>query len=259
MSLKELFEEYSSRPFYFIAPGGNQGDQMIYLGADKLADEASLTRKSVLYERNQNVHIFDKNIILYLQGGGGFNPWWNWTHWLLRRLREANPDNYIIIGPTTVHLKRSFLDYILDMDDNMTFFARERTTFKVMQNYCADVRLDHDTALHLSLGDGYLHRLVGLLKPRNDFSLLALRDDRETGTIPSQIKREHFDRVMDPCRTNEWALLHMHASRIVANRSHSAIMGAVLGKDTSLFAGNYHKNRSIWEYSLKDMGVKWLE
>lgn len=259
MSLKEIFEEHSDRSFFFIAPDGNQGDHMIYLGADKLADRAHLRRKSVLYPPKSSVHIFPKETILYLQGGGGFNPWWNWTHWLLRKLREANPENRIIVGPTTVDLNRDFLDHVLDMDDRMTFFARERKTYDVMQDYCADVRIDHDTALCLRFDDGYLHRLVGTLKPLNDFSLLALRVDLESRDLPPKVKKKDFDRVVDPCRTNEWAMLHMYAKRIVANRSHSAIMGAILGKDTSIFAGSYHKNRSIWEYSLKDMGVKWIE
>ncbi len=259
MSLLKTFEEYSDRPWMFIAPGGNQGDQMIYLGSYKLAARAGLKYRSVVYYSGENVHIYDKDIVLYLQGGGGFNPWWNWTHWLLRKLREANPENRIIVGPTTVATDRKFLSRVLDVDENTTFYARECTTHDVMQEYAKDVRIDHDTALHLRLGDGHLHRLVGTLKLRSEFSLLALRSDVESGTVPNQVQEADFDRVVDPCRTDEWALLHMHAKRIVANRSHSAILGAVLGKDTSLFAGSYHKNRSIWDYSLKAMGVKWLE
>lgn len=261
MSLLELFKEYSNRDFIFAAPGGNQGDQMIYLGADKLADQADLRRRAILYKKSPRtrVHTFNKRVILYLQGGGGFNRWWNWTPWLLRMLREANPENPIIVGPTTVDTNRVYLNRVLDMDDNMVFFARERTTFDIMQNYCADVRLDHDTALHLRLGDGYLERLVGDLKLRTDFSLLVLRKDMEAGDIPDSIREEDFDRVMDPCWHKDWGRLHMHASMIVSSRSHSAIMGAVLGKDTSIFAGSYHKNRSIYEYSLKDLGVKWIE
>uniref|UniRef100_A0A6M3M021 Putative polysaccharide pyruvyl transferase family protein n=1 Tax=viral metagenome TaxID=1070528 RepID=A0A6M3M021_9ZZZZ len=261
MSLRELFEEIRGGKAVFIAPGGNQGDWMIYLGADKLADQAGLKRRAVLYkkERHASVHVFGKHKILYLHGGGGFNSWWNWTPWLLRMLREANPRNRIIIGPTTVDVDRDYLDRVLDMDSKMTFFARERTTFDIMQDYCTDVRLDHDTALHLRYGDGYMQRLVGDLKPRKDFSLLVLRRDMERDQVPSCVKMEDFKIVEDPCWHKEWAKVHMHASRIVSNRSHSAIMGAVLGKDTSIFAGSYHKNRSIYDYSLKDMGVKWLE
>ena len=104
-----------------------------------------------------------------------------------------------------------------------------------------------------------MQRLIGNLSPRSLFSLLVLRTDMEADAIPSQVRRRDFNRVLDPCLTSDWAVLHMHASRIVTNRSHSAIMGAVLGKDTSIFAGSYHKNRSIYDYSLKELGVKWLE
>lgn len=261
MSLLEIFKEHRDQNWVFIAPGGNQGDWMIYLGADKLANRAGLRRLSVLYKKSRDtqVHIFDKQVILYLQGGGGFNRWWNWTPWLLRMIREANPLNRIIVGPTTVDSDRKYLDYVLDLDENLIFFARERTTYDIMQGYCEDVRIDHDTALHLRFGDGYMERLIGMLEPKNEHSLLVLRKDTEAGDIPLSIRREDFDLVEDPCLHGEWAQRHLHARRIVANRSHSAIMGAVLGKPTSIFSGSYHKNRSIFEYSLEAMGVKWVE
>jgi len=261
MSLLELFKEHKNRHWVFMAPGGNQGDQMIYLGADKLADQAGIQHTSVLYKkrRDTRVHILPEDTMIYLQGGGGFNRWWNWTPWLLKMIREANPYNHIVIGPTTVDNNKPYLDHVLNLDDNMTFFTREKTSFKIMQEYSHHIRIDHDTALCLRHGDGYLMRLVGELEPRNDVSLLVLRSDDERGTIPESINRGDFDIVEDPCRHGQWAQDHMHAKRIVANRSHSAIMGAILGKDTSIFAGAYHKNKSIYEYSLKEMGVHWLE
>jgi len=261
MSLLDLFKAYKDQHWVFIAPGGNQGDQMIYLGADKLADQAGIHHKSILYKKHRDtrVHVFPRDTILYLQGGGGFNRWWNWTPWLLKMIREANPDNFIVIGPTTVDNNRPYLDRFLDLDDNMMFFARERLSFEIMQEYSVDVRLDHDTALCLRYGDGYLKRLVGELKPKQGASLLVLRSDDEKGIIPESINVNDFDLVVDPCLHGEWAQDHMHAKRIVTNRSHSAIMGAILLKDTSIFAGAYHKNRSIYKYSLEAMGVKWLE
>jgi len=129
-----------------------------------------------------------------------------------------------------------------------------------MQNYCDDVRLDHDMALHLRLNDPYFRKLTKNMNVKKDFSLLALRSDSESSKhLPNDIRKKDFDIVVDPCRRKNWAQLHMHASVIVTDRSHSAIMGAILGKDTSLFAGAYHKNRSIYDYSLKDLGVKWIK
>jgi len=257
--LREVFEEFSNRKFIFVAPGGNQGDFLIYQGAFKLADELGLNYKHVLAPLNWKAETYGKSKVIYLHGGGGFTSWWDWTPWLLRMLRDANPKKHIIIGPTTVDTNRRYLDHILNMDDEMTFFARERTTFNIMQHYCDDVRLDHDTALHLNFGDGYLRRVVGKFEPRNGHDLLVLRQDPETSThLPREIRQRDFGVVCDPVRIGDWGRLHMHAHRIVANRLHSAILGAILGKDTSLFAGAYHKNRSVWEYSLNDMGVKWI-
>jgi len=259
MSLREAFEELSGGEFIFIAPGGNQGDLLIYQGAFKLADELGIPYKQAFAPPNWKGETYGESKVIYLHGGGGFTTWWNWTPWLLRMLRETNPKNHILIGPTSVEPNRSYLDQVLDMDDKMTFFAREHTTFNTMQHYCTDLRLDHDTAFHLSFGDGYLKRVVGNFKPRSAHDLLVLRQGAEAPThIPSEIKRRDFGIICDPVRIGDWGRLHMHARRIVANRSHSAILGAILGKDTSIFAGSYHKNRSIWEYSLKDMGVKWI-
>jgi len=259
MSLREVFEKLKTRKFMFVAPGGNQGDYMIYAGAYKLADELGLKYQSILYTRKvQPPKILDE--VIYLHGGGGFCRWWNWTPRLLQKLRMANPENHIIIGPTTVDSDRDYLDSIPNIDDRMTFFARERTTYEIMQKYCDDVYLDHDTSLHLSSNDPYFKKIVGTTEVRETFSLLAIRNDGESSNrLPNNIKREDFDKTVDPCRCKDWIRLHMHASRIVTDRSHSAIMGAILGKDTSLFAGSYHKNKSIYDYSLKDLGVKWIE
>ena len=257
MALREVFEDFSNREFIFVASGGNQGDLLIYNGAFKLADELGLNYKRVLVP--WEAESYDQSKVIYLHGGGGFAPWWDYTPWLLRALRETNPKIHIIIGPTTVDINRRYLNHVLNMDDEMTFFARERTTFNIMRHYCDDVRLDHDTALHLNFGDDYLRRLVGEIEPRNEYELLVLREDTEEPTyLPSEIRQRDFGIVCDPCRMDDWARLHIHARRIVSNRLHSAIFGALLGKDTSIFAGGYHKNRSVWEYSLNDMGVKWV-
>jgi len=258
MNLREALGRLKKQKFVFVAPGGNQGDFMIYAGANKLADEIGLRYRSILCSRkSQPPKIFDE--VIYIHGGGGFCRWWRWTPKLLQMLRKTNPENHIIIGPTTVDTDRDHLDRTLKIDDNMTFFARELITYNIMQDYCDDVYLDHDTALHLHPDDSYFKKLVGNLEMREDFSLLALRSDGESSKrLPSSIRKENFDKVVDPCRRKDWASLHMYANRIVTDRSHSAIMGAILGKNTSLFANAYHKNQSIWDYSLRQRGVKWI-
>ena len=62
------------------------------------------------------------------------------------------------------------------------------------------------------------------------------------------------------CRSfNQWVALHRRARCIVTNRLHSAIASVVLGKQTVLLPNSYHKNRSVWEYSLRERGVLWSD
>ena len=36
-------------------------------------------------------------------------------------------------------------------------------------------------------------------------------------------------------------------------------MRGIVGKKVNMFANSYHKNRSIWEFSLRKLGVKWIQ
>ena len=56
-----------------------------------------------------------------------------------------------------------------------------------------------------------------------------------------------------------WVRLHMGAKSIITNRTHSSILGTILGKETTLFPSSYHKNLSVWEYSLKKRNVQWAD
>jgi len=119
-----------------------------------------------------------------------------------------------------------------------------------------ELRLDHDTALQLTPEEA----LRGTSQ-RSRYTLFALRQDNEA---PREGDAARFDGVLlDPAMYarsfDHWVRLHALARRIVTNRTHSSVLGAVLGKPTTLLGGSYHKNRSIWEYSLRSRGVDWLD
>ena len=259
--LKNLFTEHKDRKFTFIVQGGNQGDQMIWAGARKLAHLAELNYRETNMKRGHSPYIDIKpDEILYLNGGGGFNTWWNWTPRLLNRLVKQYPENMIVVGPSTVALQGWYLDKWLPCSDNVIFYARELTTYNFLkENYDLNLFHDQDTALHLNVDDAEFKKLMGDNYSENRHTLFGLREDPESlDNIPSQVNLEDYDLVVDPCLEKNWAQLHLHASKILTNRCHSAILGSILGKDTTMFNGNYHKNRSIWEYSLKKRGVKWI-
>lgn len=256
--LKKIFNEYKEQLWYFVEPGGNQGDQIIYAGAYKLADEVGLKYKKLHQGKKAKVDKLNHNAVIYIHGGGGWNAWWNWTPRMVKMLREKNPKQTFIIGPSTVALQDWYIDCYLP--ENVVFFCREKTSYNYMKKKLEDVRIEHDTALYLEKDDKYLSPFIRKLN-LEPFKLAAIRVDAESpDQIPSSVNLKDYDLVVDPCyEKNRWGALHYYASEILTNRSHSAILGAILGKPVKMFKGKYHKNRSIYEYSLQDMGVEWVE
>lgn len=258
MSLRQLFEENKRFKWVFITPGGNQGDSMIYQGAYKLADSVGLEYRKVPMGRKAPNPRIQRKEVIYVHGGGGWNTWWNWTPRLVRQLSREYPNNYLIVGPSTTSLQDWYIDKWFP-PKGCVFYAREHTTYNYLKGKGLQLRLDHDTALHLKKDDEYLASLLkgDKLKP---FRLAAIREDPESpDKLPESVNLDDYDLVVDPCQTRRWGPLHRDATEILTNRSHSAILGAILGKKTRMFRGKYHKNRSIWEYSLKNMGVEWVE
>lgn len=47
--------------------------------------------------------------------------------------------------------------------------------------------------------------------------------------------------------------------RISTDRLHFAICGLICGREVTLYPNSYHKNRSMWETWLKDLGCRWKE
>ena len=264
-TLKEVFEARKATPFCFIRQGGNQGDNMIYEGACKLAYDVGLNYREIMGYKPSRVESIRKGEIIYVHGGGGFCTWWNWTPRLLHQLDKDYPDNLIIVGPSSVALQDWYLKKWLPKRRNLIFFAREYTSFNYLKdNFYPDVKLDHDTGMYLKVGDTRLVIVLHGEPIKKMRKVCCLREDPESSnTIPEEVAKRidagYFHQVVDPCQTNEWGKIHASACEIWTNRSHSAILGAALGTRTYMFAGAYHKNRSIYEYSLKKKGVKWVK
>jgi len=259
MKLNQTFKENKDQKWIFITQGGNQGDHMIYAGARKLADRHKLDYREVKMGRgNMLTPKIAEDTTIYIQGGGGWCTWWNWTPRLVNHIAETYPNNHIIVGPSTVALQDWYIDKWLPTK-KITFIAREDTTYNYMKKRNVDLHLDQDTALHLKKGDKWLTPLLqgDSVEP---FKLAAIREDPESpDKLPESVDLGDYDIVIDPCQTKLWGQLHVYATEILTNRSHSAILGAILGKKTKMFKGKYHKNRSIWKHSLEKRGVEWVE
>ena len=272
MNLRDIFNEYRDKKFFFIKSRGNYGDNMIYAGAEKLASELGLKYYNAKYNSKIN-----SNNVIYLHGGGGYNSWWGWTNTLLKLIRKRHPDNLIIIGPSSTSLELDYLKDTLPKDSNkIIFFAREMVTYAfIKDNFFSNTYHDHDTALFLTKEDDFFKKITSNISVENKYSLLAIRQDPERIHLPEIIRNRKYDVVCDPINcemvllrklysffgitSKKWSRIHLKAKLITTNRTHSAILGVISGKEVEIFSNSYHKNRGIWEYSLKDRGVKWIE
>ena len=266
--LEELFRQHKHREWHFVQPGGNWGDQLIYAGAEALAKRLGLTWK------NHDFRDFDPSRLqpgaaIYLHGSGGFNPWGSKRAFTNLKNALTVSDAIVVQGPQTSDVLSELTTNLFAeafqsaRTHNVFFYAREKSTLEFVKAKLptfVSIGLDRDTALHLRQSD--ILRLANLdTVPPGRYHLLVSRDDDE---VPNtQPIAENGAVVMDPgyfARSFEhWIRIHAFARTIRSNRLHSSIAGAILGKPVTLMGGSYHKNKSIWEYSLKDLGVLWSD
>jgi len=257
-----LFQKYSDKKFVFIEPGGNWGDYLIYKGAYKLAQLVKLDYSILTYSEYQNTYSISADIV-YIHGGGGFVPWWTGKPANILNKLSANFHGTLILGPTTYfndddYIKKIFYDCFRYCNYRALYvFARELTSYKVVEKHLhckSEIVYDHDTALNLVRSD-----IIGNQQYKGKYTLYAMRNDKELNKSQSYNYFSWLDPIGVSSSFNEWLNIHLKAKQIITNRTHSAILGAILGIPTTLLPNNYHKNRSIWEYSLRERGVEWLD
>ena len=260
--LRSVLSSFANRRFVLVRPGGNWGDDLIYLGAEHLASELGLTWRSLEYDEFISNDV-DANEVIYLHGSGGFTSWGSGKAQRCFAKALQTPGAFVIQGPCTLaddqalHLVERELRTI--RAEQAFFFARETSSAEIGAKILPpEIRqfLNEDTALYLN-HDLLLNR-VG--RPRRRTDLVAVREDPEgIGVNASPAKSRS---VIDPAyfarSFDHWIRIHAASRTIVTNRTHSAICGAILGIPTTMFAGSYHKNRSIWEFSLSKRGVMWV-
>ena len=261
--LNSLIQSYKNRKFILIELGGNFGDDIIFKGARKLFDALQIDYESYYYEEFLKKEWHQEEYIFYVHGGFGFNSLWNsgvvaCFHKILRKNLGD-----LIIGPQTYIQDKPFIqENLVDYFNNTNFdykvfiFTRELMSYEFLKDFIPsriELDHDHDTALNLIKDDFDCE--VSQLK-----NLYVIRNDAEG------LDFQKYNPLLlwfDPIRSctyfDNWVAMHAQAKKIFSNRLHSAIFGLILGKKIYILPNKYNKNRSIWEYSLANRGVKWLD
>lgn len=270
-SLEQTFKENLGSHWYFVRPGGNWGDCLIYEGAERLADRLGLKWELVSYQELANLKLTTSDCI-YLHGGGAFNSWCSEKPFIALTNAVGQPAKVVIQGPVTFEddsegLSKRIMPILSNITcQRLVFFLRESCSYRlakniIEQNEKVAIAQDHDTAFHLTKAD--LLDLAQLpTMPKGRYELTVDRQDVEA---PSQIgskmgvSRVYMDPAIEASSFAQWVKIHLYASAINTNRLHSAVVGAIAGKAVVVGPCSYHKNRSMWEYSLADKGVVWSE
>jgi hypothetical protein len=122
-------------------------------------------------------------------------------------------------------------------------FVRERASLKLRP----DAMLAPDLALGL--------QTVELPPARRGVGVFLRRDQERTGR-KSLVPRDPVRWYRDPM---EYLLMASRYRRIVTDRLHLAVAGLHAGRDVTLLANDYHKNRSMHETWLEALGCKFAE
>lgn len=266
-SLLELFTEYSrnnTRKSLIVRSGGNWGDHLIYYGAEYLAKKAGLQYDLLSYEEFVSRDPNDFGLI-YIHGGGGYNSWCSGR--VLKAFEHAVSGclGIVIQGPQTFAddpaYQRQFAQRIsaAARARRVCVFTREETSYRGLRNHVPEsieLFLTEDTAFSVPVEE--LRQISHGCRQR--LHLVILREDNE---VPTETSAKQTIVSLDPAEFAQsfehWIRIHASARSIVTNRTHSAIIGALLGIPTTIMPGSYHKNRSIWEHSLRHRGVAWAE
>lgn len=265
-TLEDIFRLHQQKEWYFVRPGGNWGDHLIYAGAEALARRIGINWKDIDY-RDFDPGALGNGTAIYLHGGGGFNPWGSKR--ALTNLSKAlsSAVDLVVQGPQTAETQSEELAALFSAifaeagSAEVHIFSRDPVTLEFLQAILpsgTNIHLDHDTAFQLTLAD--LLSLAGLNQmPHGRYRLLVVReDDEQPARPPTSVEKSV---TLDPAyfanSFRHWLRIHAYAREIISNRLHSAIAGAIMDKSVTIMAGRYHKNRSIWEFSLSKRGVLW--
>ncbi len=222
-----VFEPLVGRRVGYVRPLGNVGDHLIELAMAQLLAAYGIRWTLVDLDRLATYASVD---LLAFGGGGNMGTRYT-SNYALRGQALAT-------GLPVVILPQSFTS---PEDRPFAWVSvRERTSLSL---YAGGI-----LAPDLALG------LAWPAPPRPDRDLgVLLRRDQERGGRKPWLARDPVRLASTPA---DYLALAARYRRIVTDRLHFAVAGLHAGRDVTLVANDYHKNRSMHETWLADLGCR---
>jgi exopolysaccharide biosynthesis predicted pyruvyltransferase EpsI len=223
----DVFQPLQKRRIGYVRPVGNVGDRLIEQATEQLFADFGIQWVDWSPDRLQDI-----DEIVY-GGGGNMGPFYSQNYDLRTRCLETGL-------PVTI-LPQSFMS--VESRPFRRVFVRERTSLQIRP----DAILTPDLALGL--------RVQRPAPPVREVGIFLRRDYEQ------KMRRRWFCR--DPVRVCEtpqqYLSLAARHARIITDRLHFAIAGLLMGRETTLLPNSYHKNRSMHDTWLSDLGCRFAE
>lgn len=241
-----LIDSIADKKVAWCQTPGNQGDQLIERVTRRMLENNASSFATYSSDANEfhysatEVLEAKPEIVLWSGNGSFGSGLYPFIHRkFLKVCRQAGKaGTEVVVGPCSA-------TSAFEIPDNATVFAREQTTAEMFgSEIVPDLALD------------YKHYPAAFAADPIYDTGLFLREDKEA-------KDKHPDNVGDPVALAEsldhYIRIAAQFKHIITNRLHFAITGLRMNREVTLLPGSWHKNRSVYEQSLSELGCNWSE
>ncbi len=281
-SFEEFLKESRDMRTLLVTPGGNHGDSLIHLGHIKKLEEFGFDYQCFnLGERYKwnpflgfkylaNITLWKTGSrrgfklvdvppcteLILFEGGGYMNDIWFGLTLINQVLRRNH--RVVAVGPQSYRFSANSAK-AFDTNNVVHLFCREKASHERLSEMSLNENIKVSTSPEVAL---YLTRsdLLKYIEPRQrGYELVAFRNDKESA-VKTRTKTKVYANCINPISRDismrdsltDFISMVEHADQIYTDRLHVAVLATILDKKVTLYGNMYHKNRGVWEYSLKN-------
>ncbi len=232
-----LFDDLADKSIGFLPLDGNVGDQMIQRASRELFQAYNIDFYDISTAELHSGKLSRPIDEIVVSGGGNMGKYWAGAYLKRKKVLQFNV-------PITI-FPQSFPTNDEEISRYKKVFVRELAS----KAHNSQTILAPDTALAMEIPD----LTVSAVAETGIF----LRKDKES------LLADHPDSLLDPVlisnTIDEYLQLAALFETIITDRLHFAIAGLMAKRQVFLLPNAYHKNRSMYDTWLQQLGCGWLD
>lgn len=246
VKIEKFLSQYSGKNVILIPFDGNSGDALILFGTITLLDKLNIKFKFGNINTNYN------NEVILINGGGNLVGIYSDVKKIIEKYQH---NNKIILLPHTIKDEDKLLN---NLSSNTIIFCREFKSYnyvKKMAKYPNNIYLDHDMAFQIKNLEKFNRKGNGIancyrIDAEKTNIVIPCDNNDISNTINHYLQLK--DKNINKQIVTEFLQYLSNFEEINTNRLHVAIGSSLLGKKVNFYGNSYWKNKSIYEFSIKD-------